>query len=261
MKFNGNYLNPRFEVLPKERNRLKDLKDNLITELERYREYEREEILQEIENFATSSIQVEILERLKIEVVNNLAFNSEFYKEKCFYITENGFAAVTEDEQLFYSFVFGYKMQENDYKGLAVARNIIKVSLIDHLVKTIVLFPLSTSKESKAVEDVEVQKENFLHPVFKSKLAQQFFEQRIKEPGRYKRKFVSCLYETLRGQIKAGPYDFALYWNTHYSKIFEIKTHVAISKAGIDTIDEDDPLLKQIKFEFEDFKQNYNLNR
>jgi hypothetical protein len=108
---------------------------------------------------------------------------------------------------------------------------------------------------------VEVFNKEYFHPIFKNKIAQQFFEQRINEPGKYRRKFVSCLYQTLRGQIKPGPYDFAIYWNTHYTNIFEIKTCDKSSSAGIDTLDEKDSLLHQIKLEFEDFKQVLNLNK
>lgn len=134
MKFNGNYLNPTIKISVNDREKITILKKKLFTELDHFREIERVELLEEIENFYTPAIQIEILERIALETKMNLAFNSHFYREKCFYLDANGHAQITSNNSLFIAYVHGFKMLENsNSKGYWIAKNIIKVSLIEHL--------------------------------------------------------------------------------------------------------------------------------
>ncbi len=138
MEFNGNYLNPSLKLSKEERKKIDILKKELIQDLDHYREMVREELLLEIENFYTPSIQIELLERAALETKLNLAFNSYYYREKCFYVDHNGNAQITSKDPLFIAYVHGFKMLENlNSKGYRIAENIIKVSLIEHLATTI----------------------------------------------------------------------------------------------------------------------------
>lgn len=138
MKFNGNFLNPSLTITKEEREKIEIIKGELFTDLNHYKEIEKEELLFEIENFYTSSIQIELLERESLETKLHLAFNSYYYREKCFYVDCNGNAQITSNYPLFLTYVHGFRMLENlNNKGISIARNIIKVSLIEHLTTTI----------------------------------------------------------------------------------------------------------------------------
>lgn len=124
-----------FEVSKGENANIQIIKKQLLTELGYFVEFEYENLMQETETFLLPNLIAEQLQRKKIDIVQNLAFSDVHYKEQCFYIDSNGHPAITEDKQLFYSYVYAFNMLEDIEYGLRTAKGILKVSLIDRLVK------------------------------------------------------------------------------------------------------------------------------
>ncbi len=134
MKFNGNYLNPSLSISKEEREKIYILKNKLFTDLNHYREIIKIELLEEIENFYTTAIQIELLERIALETKLHLAFNDYYYRAECFKLDPNGNAQITSQDSLFVAYIHGFKMLENpNSKGFAIAENIIKVLVIENL--------------------------------------------------------------------------------------------------------------------------------
>ncbi len=137
MKFNNDLNNPGYIVSDEEIKQIEEIKIDLLYNLDQYQEWERHNFLDEIEGFETISIKIEILERHKLNTINELAFSEYFYKEKCFFLNGYGHVNITADKYIFYSYISGYKMLEDTYKGTSIARNIVKVRLIELMVKNI----------------------------------------------------------------------------------------------------------------------------
>lgn len=245
MKINGNYLQPIFKVTDKSRKEIDNIREGLIYDLDTYQEYEREELYAEIENDYTPSIKIEKLERIKLDTQNNLAFNSHFFEEKCFFINDNGHAKITDNEQLFFSFVHSYKMREDVYKGRAVARNIIKARLIVYIIGTFLNAPETSTK-------------HYSHRYFKKLVSETFFNFCLENTTeKVNRRFVSSLYGYLRGELKGTQYEFAVYWNDNYD-YFSFPIY-PLNKAGMDTYkgEKDDrftTVFNYLKDDFENIK-------
>lgn len=90
MKFNGNYLNPSISISKEERKEINVLRKELFSDLNHYREIIKIELLEEIENFYTTAIQIELLERIALETKLHLAFNDYYYRAECFKLDNNG---------------------------------------------------------------------------------------------------------------------------------------------------------------------------
>lgn len=134
MKFNGNLLNPSLSISKEEREKLNELRNELFTELNEYREIINIELHEVIENFYTSAIQIELLERIALETKLNLAFNDYYYKAQCFKLDLNGNVQITSQDSTFIAYVHGFKMLENPNSiGFAIAKNITKVLMIEHI--------------------------------------------------------------------------------------------------------------------------------
>lgn len=134
MKFNGNHLNPSLSVSKEEREKLNELKNELFTELNEYREIINIELHEVIENFYTSAIQIELLERIALDTKYNLAYNDYYYKANCFKLDLNGNVHITSQDSVFIAYVHGFKMLENPNSiGFAIAKNIVKVLIIENV--------------------------------------------------------------------------------------------------------------------------------
>lgn len=137
MKFKKDFRNLERIINENEKKEISEIRQRLLIDLSEFTEWEKANLLSEIENFYSKSIQIELLERQKVNTIFELAFNDYFYRENCFLIDGNGLANITLNDRLFNDFVFGYKMLEDEYKGIAVAKNIVKVKLIEYLTSII----------------------------------------------------------------------------------------------------------------------------
>lgn len=124
-----------FKVSEGEEKNIQIIRQQLLSELDTYAVNERENLISETEHFLMPKIIAEQLERIKRDAITNLAFSDAHYKEKCFYIDTNGNLAITTDINLFHSFIYAYGMLGEIDKGIRTARNIVKVSIINRMVK------------------------------------------------------------------------------------------------------------------------------
>lgn len=147
-KFNNGQI--IFETSKAERKNIEIIRGQLLDELSYFAELEYEQLIFETETFLLPNLIAERLVKIKVDTVQNLAFSDAHYKEKCFYINSNGHPAITENEQNFYSFIYAFDMLNDMDNGLRTAKGIVKVCIIDRMVKQI----LESDKKSN-VENLE----------------------------------------------------------------------------------------------------------
>ena len=147
-KFNNGQI--IFETSKAERKNIEIIRGQLLDELSYFAELEYEQLIFETETFLLPNLIAERLVKIKVDTVQNLAFSDAHYKDKCFYINSNGHPAITENEQNFYSFIYAFDMLNDMDNGLRAAKGIVKVCIIDRMVKQI----LESDKKSN-VENLE----------------------------------------------------------------------------------------------------------
>ena len=233
-----------FEISKGEKERIEIIRKNLLRELSAYAEVEREWLIDEVERFLMPQIIAEHLERVKLDVFNNLAFNSFYYSEKCFYIDANGDPAITQDINLFYSFVYAYSMLGKEDKGIWTARNIIKVCIIDRMVKM-------TLQEMNFKKDWATSTKNNLYP-FVNVESKNFFAHCVKywlNERKQPKTYISYLFrkmwvnekETDNFKYKITNItirEFAEYWNNHIKHKHNYKIKFDGKTAKIKTLSE-----------------------
>lgn len=126
-----------FKVSKGERKNIDLIRKEIFSELDWFITTVREELTTETESFITPSFVIDQLERIKLDLKDNLAFSKSFYEQKCFYINDNGHITITSNEQLFFHYIYAYKMLDDIDEGLRVAKGIIKVCVIDRTIKLI----------------------------------------------------------------------------------------------------------------------------
>ena len=236
MKFNFSLHDPKFEFSNKwEKVEVNEYKKELLQTLQNHLESEYIEIQDLIENIYYSEIVMEVLEREKLNTKLNLAFNSFFYKAKCFYVDENRTACINENENIFNHFyhVFAEKDKNN---ARAIACGIIRVSLIDFICKII-----ATGKFERMLFPPEYNKQPFPNHIFKNFESYQLFLYRLKN---YKKdannkvniRFVSALFHLSR--TKCTQLEFARYWNENHKNPENLEIKINGKKARFAPSDE-----------------------
>ncbi len=224
MKFNWNIDKPQFVISDEERLEINNFKRELITDLDQYRETEKIELEEKIENIFNLTTILEVLEKERIETIHNLAFSTEYYKENCFYIDENGLVRITENEQLFFRFYHAF-VEINKFHSRAIAQNIIRVRLIEFIAKILstvdsreyFLPPLDFKPQ-------QIEQTSYNHPIFKNAEFERFFNYSLNNRAKKINKlFVCYLYSyilhTLKGiNVESKIYDFVIFWNKNYNK-------------------------------------------
>lgn len=129
----GPFVKVVVEVSDKEKERLKEIKFEIKDILNRYCEIER----LELDNLTCTHIfdipKVYDLLYIKRDIMVNLYYN-KYYEDVVYF--KNGFVEFTETN-LFYQFASAYKLLDEyeNHRGLDLLRNLIKVKLIDELIK------------------------------------------------------------------------------------------------------------------------------
>lgn len=216
MKFNYNLSDPQFEFSNhEEKAEVNEFKKELLQDLRNHLETEILELYDLIENIYYSEIIMEVLEREKLNTKLNLAFSSFFYKEKCFYVDENRDVRINEDETVFNHFYHVFA-EKDKYKATAIAKGIIRVSLIEYICKNI-----ATGKYEKMLFPPEYNKQPFPDHIFKNFESYQLFLYRLSnykktKKNKLNKKFVSALFYL--SQTDCTQLEFAEYWNKNFKE-------------------------------------------
>ncbi len=246
MKFNYSLHNPKFEFSNKwEKDEVNEYKKELLQDLHNHLETEYWEIQDLTENIYYSEILIEVLEREKLNTKLNLAFNSFFYEEKCFYVDENRTACINEDENLFNHFYHVFAEKDKN-KATAIASGIIRVSLIDFICQTIV-----NGEYERMLFPPKYNKRPFPDHIFKDFDDYQHFLFRLNEykknqKNKINKKFVSALFYVSR--TNCTQLEFAEYWNKNHGdpKITVYKDEKGNFKARFAPVDDNDTYVKII---------------
>tara|TARA_R100000935_G_C2838463_1_gene169585 strand:- start:2085 stop:2831 length:747 start_codon:yes stop_codon:yes gene_type:complete len=156
MKYNFTNGQLTFQITEGERNNIEIIKTQLLYDLDWFAEQTREELIEETETFITTNIRIEILERIKLDIILNTKFSKYFYKEKCFYINDNGHISISSNSDLFQHFVYAYDMLGEIDQGTEIAQIILKLSIIDRMIKLI--------NKDLNIDEHFIKKVNSLYP-------------------------------------------------------------------------------------------------
>ncbi len=205
--------------------------------------------------------KINVIEELKQDTgthFNFLRVKGVEYKQGEFQIIETEFKELIDENRVnLENYNFGLFENENDKDKVLALKSYNQVLFI--LSYCLKLQILNEAKQQLEKPQLDFKPNNFEqptyhHPIFKTAVDEEFFMNRIKKPGKHKRKFVSCLFDAMISKIKVNQSDFAIYWNSQFSEIHKIKVY-SKNRFGIDTPLKDEPLRIEIDKELRDFKK------